>query len=108
MDVWKRTPVATCEALVNSMPKRVKAVLENIDGHTKYWHFGPIWTFSLSGVLTFEANGLDMNGCAKARIVRFIYLYFVLFIFDNFISKLWDVYWGNICFALFQGGKGLW
>ncbi len=25
----KRTPVATCEALVNSMPKRVKAVLEN-------------------------------------------------------------------------------
>ncbi len=26
---WKRSPVATCEALVNSMPKRVKAVLEN-------------------------------------------------------------------------------
>ncbi len=24
---WKRTPVATCEALVNSMNKRVKAVL---------------------------------------------------------------------------------
>ncbi len=38
---WKRTPVATCEALVNSMPKRVKAVLENNGGHTKYWHFGP-------------------------------------------------------------------
>ncbi len=33
---WKRTPVATCEALVNSMPKRVKAVLENNGGHTKY------------------------------------------------------------------------
>ncbi len=30
---WKRTPVATCEALVNSMPKRVKAVLENNGGH---------------------------------------------------------------------------
>ncbi len=28
----KRTPVATCEALVNSMPKRVKAVLENNGG----------------------------------------------------------------------------
>ncbi len=28
MEEWKRTPVATCEALVNSMPKRVKAVLE--------------------------------------------------------------------------------
>ncbi len=33
MEEWKRTPVATCEALVNSMPKRVKAVLENNGGH---------------------------------------------------------------------------
>ncbi len=41
MSSWKRTPVATCEALVTSMPKRVKAVLENNGGHTKYWHFGP-------------------------------------------------------------------
>ncbi len=38
---WKRIPEATCEALVNSMPKRVKKVLENNGGHTKYWHFGP-------------------------------------------------------------------
>ncbi len=36
MEEWKRTPMATCEALVNSMPKRVKAVLENNGGHTKY------------------------------------------------------------------------
>ncbi len=36
MEEWKRTPVATCEALVNSMPKRVKAVQENKGGHTKY------------------------------------------------------------------------
>ncbi len=36
MEEWKRTPVANCEALVNSMPKRVKAVLEHNDGHTKY------------------------------------------------------------------------
>ncbi len=36
MEEWKRTPVATCEALVNSMPKWVKAVLENNGGHTKY------------------------------------------------------------------------
>ncbi len=41
MAEWKRTPVATCEALVNFMPKRVKAVLENNGGHTKYWHFWP-------------------------------------------------------------------
>ncbi len=37
MEEWKRTPVATCEALVNSMLKRVKAVLVNNGGHTKYW-----------------------------------------------------------------------
>ncbi len=36
MEEWKRTLVATCEALVNSMPKRFKAVLENNGGHTKY------------------------------------------------------------------------
>ncbi len=36
-----RTPGATCEALVNSMPKINKTVLENNGGHTKYWHFGP-------------------------------------------------------------------
>ncbi len=36
MAEWKGTPVATCEALVNSMPKRVKAVLENNGSHTKY------------------------------------------------------------------------
>ncbi len=36
MEERKRTPVATCEALVNSKPKRVKAVLENNGGHTKY------------------------------------------------------------------------
>ncbi len=41
MEEWKRTPVVTCETLVNSMPKRVKAVLGNNGGHTKYWHFGP-------------------------------------------------------------------
>ncbi len=33
---FKRIPVATCEALVNSMSKRVKAMLENNGGHTKY------------------------------------------------------------------------
>ncbi len=36
MEEWKRTPVANREALVNSMPKRVKAVLQNNGGHTKY------------------------------------------------------------------------
>ncbi len=64
MEEWKRTPLATCEALVNSMPKRVKAVLENNGGHTKYFAtLGQIWTFSLRGVLTFVASGLDIIGC---------------------------------------------
>ncbi|KAJ7319817.1 hypothetical protein JRQ81_019328 [Phrynocephalus forsythii] len=35
MEEWKRTPVATYETRVNSMPKRMKAVLENNGGHTK-------------------------------------------------------------------------
>ncbi len=41
MEEWKRTPMGTCEALMNSMPKRVKVVLENNGGHTKYWLSGP-------------------------------------------------------------------
>ncbi len=40
MEEWKRTPVATCEALVNSMPKRVKAVLENNGILTIWAQFG--------------------------------------------------------------------
>ena len=37
MEEWKSIPVATCEALVNSMPWRVKAVPDNDGGYTKYW-----------------------------------------------------------------------
>ena len=36
MEEWKSISGVTCEALVNSMPKRVKAVLDNDGGHTKY------------------------------------------------------------------------
>ncbi len=60
MEEWKRTPVATCEALVNSMHKRVTEVLvatQNINT------LGPVWTFLLRGVLTLLASGLDINGC---------------------------------------------
>ena len=35
MEGWKSIPVATCEALVDSMPRRVKAVLDNEGGHAK-------------------------------------------------------------------------
>ncbi len=40
MEEWKRMPETTCAALVNSMPKRIKAVLDNNGAPTKYWHFG--------------------------------------------------------------------
>ena len=36
MEEWKSIPVATCEALVNSRLRRVKAILDNVSGHTKY------------------------------------------------------------------------
>ncbi len=63
---WKRTPVATCEALVNCMPKKVKAVPENNGGKIQNIDtLGPIWTFSLRDVLTFVASDLDINGCVE-------------------------------------------
>ncbi len=40
MEEWKRTPATACAALVNSMPSRIKAVLDNNGAPTKYWHFG--------------------------------------------------------------------
>ncbi len=40
MEEWKRMPATNCAALVNSMPRRIKAVLDNNGAPTKYWHFG--------------------------------------------------------------------
>ncbi len=37
---WKRIPATTCAALVNSVPRRIKAVLYYNGAYTKYWHFG--------------------------------------------------------------------
>ncbi len=36
MEDWKRMPATTCAALVNSMPRRIKAVLDNNGAPTKY------------------------------------------------------------------------
>ena len=36
MEEWKSIPVATCETLVNSMSRRIKAVLDKDGGHIKY------------------------------------------------------------------------
>ena len=35
MEEWKSIPLVTCEALVNSLPRTVKAVLDKDGGHTK-------------------------------------------------------------------------
>ncbi len=43
MEKWKRMPATTCAALVNSMPRRIKAVLDNNGAPTKYWHFEQFW-----------------------------------------------------------------
>ncbi len=36
MEEWKRMPPTACAALVNSMPRRIKAVLDNNGAPTKY------------------------------------------------------------------------
>ena len=36
MEEWKRVPATTCAALVNSMARRIKAMLDNNGAHTKY------------------------------------------------------------------------
>ncbi len=63
IEEWKRTPVATCEALVNSMPKRVKAVLENNGGHTNILTLWAQFGHFHSKLWTLVASGLDINGC---------------------------------------------
>ncbi len=41
---------------------------------------GPIWTYSLRGVLTFVASGLDINGCV------------LLFLGDSKLTLLYKLY----------------
>ncbi len=48
--------MAICEALVNSMPKRVKQCWK-IMVATQIFHLGD--------VLTFVVSGLDINGCVE-------------------------------------------
>ncbi len=36
MEEWKRMRATTCEALVNSMPRRIQAMLDNNGAPTKY------------------------------------------------------------------------
>ncbi len=61
MEEWKTMPATTCAALVNSMPRRIKAVLDNNGAPTKYWHFGHSFDIHL-GCTNFVASYLDNNG----------------------------------------------
>ncbi len=62
MEDWKRMPATTCAALVNSMPRRIKAVLDNNGAPTKYWHSGHSFDMFTKGVLMFVGSYLDNNG----------------------------------------------
>lgn len=44
--------MATCEALVTSRPGRVKACWEIVVATANIDTLGPVWTFSLRGLLT--------------------------------------------------------
>ena len=37
IEQWKKIQVGSCDAPGNSMPRRVKPLLDNEGGHTKYW-----------------------------------------------------------------------
>ncbi|KAI7802694.1 putative piggyBac transposable element-derived protein 4-like, partial [Triplophysa rosa] len=68
MEEWKRTPVATCEALVNSMPKRVKASWKILDEiHLKAY----IGLLILAGV--FKSNGESTSSLWNAETGRAIF-----------------------------------
>ncbi|MEQ2296858.1 hypothetical protein AMECASPLE_028734 [Ameca splendens] len=66
MEDWKRSPVATCEAPVNSMPARVKAELENNGGHTNIYTLGT----SVHGLLYIVLNCHIFNVVKSFNNVR--------------------------------------
>ncbi len=83
---------------------KIMVATQNIDT------LGPIWTFSLRGVLTFVASGLDINGCVlsyfegKANLHCYISytltkLHKVSFLqcchmkrYNKIFTKMWGVY----------------
>ena len=75
MEEWKSIPVATCEALGNSMPRKVKSVLDNDSGHTKYWQL----TWCMLILITF------LKKCTQFcwQVVSFSWLHFELFWAEN-------------------------
>ncbi len=76
MEEWKRMPATTCAAPVNSMPRRIKAVLDGAP--TKYDILDTVLTCSLRVVLIFVASYLDNNGYVLSYYLedsKFVLLY---------------------------------
>ena len=84
MEEWKSIPVATCEALVNSMPRRVKAVLDNDGGHTKYWQL--TWCMLILTTFPKECTHFCWQGFS------FWWLYFELFWRENKLTLLYKLH----------------
>ena len=84
IEEWMSDPVATCEALVNTMPRRVKVVRDNDGGHTKYWQL--IWCMLI--LTTFP------KGCTYFywQGFSFWWLYFELFWGDNKLTLLYKLH----------------
>ncbi len=84
---------------------------------------GPIWTFSLRGLLTFVASGLDINGCLLSYFEGTANLHHytsctlttlhcskvsflqccLMKIYNKIFTKMWGVYsllWDTVCSAV--------
>ncbi len=61
VEEWKRMSATTCAALVNSMPKRIKAVLDNNAALQNIDPLDTVLTCSLR-VYSFVASYVDNNG----------------------------------------------
>ncbi len=64
MEEWKRTQWQPVKLWWTSCPRELRQCWKLMVATQNIESFGPIWTFSLRGVLTFVASGLDINGCA--------------------------------------------
>ncbi len=97
---------------------KIMVATQNIDT------LDPIWTFSLRGVLTFVASGLDINGCVLSYFEGTANLHFytsctltslhcskVSFLqcchmkrYNKIFTEMWGVYsllWDNVCVCIY-------
>ncbi len=63
MSSWMSGRGLQWQPVVNSMPNRLRQCCKIMVATQNIDTLGPIWTFSLRGILTFVGSGLDVNGC---------------------------------------------